>query len=143
MYLWCDYKRKILIFLLLHWDFRALFRVFENLISSQNKPFLLLNKKFSTKNHIKVYLDSENFMMASSFLHEDDISKTWFYMNFWIFNVLVDEIKQKDEITGFDGIHEDLNIIVFVRLLFTSATCQRTAYSASQTAVHLRNSIPL
>jgi hypothetical protein len=104
MYFWCDnYKRKILNFLLLHWDFRALFRVFENLISSQNKPFLLLKKTFSTKNHIKVYLDSENFMMASSFLHEDDISKTWFYMNFWIFNVLVDEIKRKDEITGFDG----------------------------------------
>jgi hypothetical protein len=51
-------------------------QVFENLISSQNKPFLLLKKTFSTKNHIKVYLDSENFMMASSFLHEDDISKT-------------------------------------------------------------------
>ncbi len=103
MYFWCDnYKRKILNFLLLHWDFRALFWVFENLILSQNKPLLLLKKTFSTKNHIKVYLDLENFMIASLFLHEDDISKTWFYMNFWIFNVMVDEI------TGFDG-----NLLIF------------------------------
>jgi hypothetical protein len=43
-------------------------------------------------------------MMTSLFLHEDDISKTWFYMNFWIFYVLVDEIKRKDEITGFGSI---------------------------------------
>jgi hypothetical protein len=47
-------------------------------------------------------------MMASLFLHEDDFSKTWFYMNFWIFNVLVDEIKQTDKITSFDG-----NLLIF------------------------------
>ncbi len=53
---------------------------------------------------------------VSLFLHED-ISKTWFYMNFWIFNVLVDEIKRKDEITGFD-----------VRLTVSLSSVDRTVH---------------
>jgi hypothetical protein len=47
-------------FLLLHIDFRALFGLFENLISSQNQPFLLLKKTLSKNNHNKVYLDLFN-----------------------------------------------------------------------------------
>jgi hypothetical protein len=89
--------------LLLHIDFRALFGVFENLISSQNQPFLLLKKTLSKNIHNKVYLDLKNFTMASLFLKKVDLSKTLFYINFLIFRVKVNESKRPDEITGFDG----------------------------------------
>jgi hypothetical protein len=36
---------------------------------------MMLNKTLNTKDHIQIFLGSENFTMASPFLHEVDIIK--------------------------------------------------------------------
>jgi hypothetical protein len=62
-------------FFLFHIEFRALFWIFENLISSQNQPFLLL-KKQSKNIQNKVYLGIKKYTMASLFFLQVDITKT-------------------------------------------------------------------